>query len=64
MADFNVNDCGSIVQITPMTEQASEWVDENVHTEAWQWLGASLCVDHRFADELLDGIDLAGFTIN
>lgn len=61
--DFEVNDQGSIVLITPMNENASEWMGENVQTESWQWMGPSLGVDHRCAQALLDGIEEEGFTV-
>jgi hypothetical protein len=63
MVDFEINDEGSIVAITPMNEQAREWIDENVHSEGWQWMGLSLCVDHRMAEPLLCGMVEAGFEI-
>jgi len=60
-ADFNINDGGSIVSITPLTAQAREWVHENVHTEPWQWMGPTLHVDTRMAQDLIDGINGEGF---
>ena len=30
MADFLLYDCGSIVQLTPQTDSAKEWLQENV----------------------------------
>jgi hypothetical protein len=61
--DFNINDGGSIVSITPLTAQAREWMTDNVHTESWQWMGPTLAVDHRMAQDLIDGINDAGFSV-
>jgi hypothetical protein len=63
MADFRINDQGTIVLFTPISDAAREWVDENVASDSWQWFGPQLCVDHRMAGDLLDGIVAAGFEI-
>jgi hypothetical protein len=54
--DFEVNDTGSIVQIIPLTPAASEWLDENVESEGWQWMGNALCIDPRSAEAVIDGM--------
>lgn len=58
--DFLVNDCGSIVVIRPLTKKAHAWVDSNVESEGWQWLCGSLCIDHRFAAPVIEGMREAG----
>lgn len=54
--DVEVNDQGSIVPLTPITEQASHWIRDHVHTEPWNWLGLSLAVEHRYADAIIAGM--------
>ncbi len=49
MTDFQIADHGSIISIKPVSEAARTWVDENVVSEPWQWLGGALCVDIRCA---------------
>ena len=61
MRDFLVADHGSISAIVPLTEAAVKWIDENVVSEPWQWLGGALCVDRRCARDLTDVIAAAGF---
>lgn len=51
--DVEVNDQGTIVALTPRTKAGTEWLHTCIQTEPWQWMGASLCVDHRFADDLI-----------
>ena len=63
VADFTVTVSGSMVGLTPVSEHANEWVDQNVEAEGWQWLGNTLWIDHRFAGALLDGVREAGFTL-
>jgi hypothetical protein len=48
---------------TPVSEAARRWIDENVVSEPWQWLGDALCVDIRCARDLIDEIAAAGFEI-
>lgn len=62
--DFTINDQGSVVMFTPLTDAATAWVDENVALEGWQWLGNSFAVDHRIAQALVDGIEAEGFTVS
>ena len=61
--DFLVIDHGSIVAIRPLTDQALQWLDDNVAAEAWQWLGGSLCVDRRYAAPLIAGIEADGLEV-
>jgi hypothetical protein len=63
MRDFLIADHGSIILIMPITEAARKWIDENVVSEPWQWLGGALCVDHRCARDLTDEIAAAGFVL-
>jgi len=52
MAQTQVINCGSIVQFY-LSDAALAWVNENVQTEGWQWMGKRmLCVDHRYAPGL------------
>jgi len=44
------------------TAPARQWIDENVHTEPWQWLGQNLAVDHHFIEDLAYGMAEAGLT--
>jgi hypothetical protein len=53
----------SIVQFTPETADESEWLDENVQAESWQYMGKSLCIDARYAGDLIEGIQGAGFEV-
>lgn len=62
-ADVEIDDCGGIVRITPQTDAGNEWIDENVQSEGWQWMGNSLCVDHRFADNLISGMQGHGLEV-
>ena len=45
----------------PATKKAKKWLTENTNAESWQWFGFGLCVDHRCAPNLIQGIEEAGF---
>jgi hypothetical protein len=47
--------------IEPKTKEAKQWINDNVHVESWQWLGAGLAVDSKFVPGLLEGMKEAGF---
>jgi len=64
MSDFQIADHGSIISIKPVSGAARSWVDENVVSEPWQWLGGALCVDIRGARDLIDEIAAEGFEIS
>ena len=49
-------------QLELKTEGAREWVEGNVQTEPWQWLGQTLVVDHRCIEDLELGMVDAGLT--
>ena len=63
MSDFSISDQGSIFLIRPLNEAAQEWLDGNVVSEPWQWVEDALCVETRFARDLLIEIEEAGFEI-
>jgi hypothetical protein len=48
---------------TPMTARAKEWIEEQVQSEPWQWLGASLVVETRYAWGLAAGMKDAGLVL-
>ena len=63
MSDFLFSDHGSVIAIVPLTPAAIEWIDDNVVSEPWQWLGGALCVDPRYARDLADAITAAGLSL-
>ena len=51
--DFSLADRGSLAIITPLTEQATEWVDEFISDET-QWFGGGFVVEHRYVDDIVN----------
>lgn len=60
--DITITDHGSIILVTPITDQAKAWVDDNVSEES-QWFGNSLVVEPRYISNLVDGMSDAGLEL-
>ena len=63
MSDLQITDQGSIFLIRPLNDAARQWLGENVVSEPWQWVEGALCVETRFARDLVIEIEEAGFEI-
>lgn len=51
-----VENAGTVFTFYPLTAKAKEWIDENVHSELWQWFGNVFVVEHRYAWSLAQGM--------
>ena len=54
--DVRVTNHGTIFTFELLTKKALEWVTNRVHAEPHQFLGGTLCVEHRFAWDLAVGM--------
>lgn len=63
MIDLLIRDEGTVVVLMPQTDAAREWIDDNICSEPWQWLGSSLAVDHRYAPAIIQGAAEAGLGV-
>jgi len=61
--DFTFSNSGSICTITSITQQAKDWVKENVPLESWQCSGQSFYVEPRYVERIFQGITEEGLTI-
>ena len=62
-ADVHVINHGSVVAFHLISQNAKTFVDENVQAEGWQFMGDALCVDHRFAGDLAEGMRENGLVL-
>ena len=62
--DVEVNDCGSVVLIAPLTVSAREWVEENAGLESWQWMGGAFACEPRMVEGLVEGMREAGLEVS
>jgi hypothetical protein len=54
---------GTVFVFCQLTPAAKQWVEENVQSEPYQWLGASLVVETRYAWGLAQGMKDAGLVL-
>jgi hypothetical protein len=54
--------CGSLFLVRLLTGAAQKWISENVSGET-TWFGRALVVEHRYIENLLVGMQEAGFRI-
>jgi hypothetical protein len=61
--DIRVHDQGSIWMFWPISTSAKDWVNENVTIPLDMSLGPHFLVEHRFVDNLIQGMQGAGLTV-
>ncbi len=61
--DVQIVNHGSVVAFHLLSQNAKTFVDENVQAEGWQFMGDALCVDHRFAGDLAEGMRENGLVL-
>ncbi len=63
-ADVTVEDHGTVVLLVLNTAAAIEFVEQNVSTEAWQWIGPhAVAVETRYAGDLITGMVEDGLAV-
>jgi len=50
--------------LTPRTDEARNWIEENVHYESYQMLRNSVAVEHRYIADIITGMMEAGLVVN
>lgn len=53
----------SVVMVEPVSQEAKDWVQENVGLEGWQWMGPAFAVEPRMLDNLIAGMEDAGLSV-
>jgi hypothetical protein len=61
--DIIVENHGSVALLRPMTDAGREWIDENVPTEGWQWLGGALSCEPRYVENIVEGATGDGLVV-
>lgn len=65
MTDLRIRNHGTVVTLEPVSERGRSWMDDNLVTEPWQWLGSTLGIEHRLAPSVVqsaicDGLEVTG----
>lgn len=61
--DIEVARNGGIVMLIPATARGAAWLRDNVAAEAWQYTSGALAVEHRYAQDIIDGAAGAGLEV-
>lgn len=64
MADFDLYDHGTIALLTPLSETASEWIDEHIGEDAMRWGLCSIVIEPRDVQNVLDAISAERMTVD
>ncbi|UIS25316.1 hypothetical protein [Erythrobacter phage vB_EliS-L02] len=62
MADFAIRDSGTIVQVVAESQDAKDWIEENVEAPSYMWNGVVLNIEHRFAEAIIEGMIDSGLS--
>ena len=62
MIDFSLYDSGSILLLTPMSDEAKDWVKEHL-PEDIRTFGRGFAVEPRYMNDIMDGLTSEGLTI-
>jgi hypothetical protein len=61
--DFTVTGEGTVYLLTPKTEAAQDWVEENLPKDATIF-GRAIAVEHRYIQSIIGGIAADGLTVS
>jgi hypothetical protein len=60
--DAEVRNEGTIFLVTPRTEAAEDWIEEHTPPDT-TWFGPSLVVEHRYVEDLVEGMRADGLVV-
>lgn len=63
MYDAIVENHGSIFLVRPSSDEAMVWLQTHTSDDA-QWFGGALCVEHRYVNDIINGMISDGLSIN
>jgi hypothetical protein len=62
LPDVTVTNEGNIFIFNPHSHAAKDWIAENVQENA-QYYGNGLVVEHRFAGDIIEGMEADGLSL-
>ena len=62
-ADIVVEDHGTVALLRPMTRAGGVWLNDNVSSEPWQWMGAALACEPRMVADVVAGAQADGLVV-
>ena len=65
MSDVTVTDGGSIILLQPNTPEAESWIEDNIGQDnGFQPYWPTATCEHRYADDIIDGMMADGLTVD
>lgn len=61
--DMRVRPEGTVVVFVPCSVAGQQWLEDNVHSEPWQWLGDGLVVERRPGMTLVEAMVMEGLQV-
>lgn len=55
--------CESIAQLEPLNDAARQWIERQMSTQPWNWLGNRYCVNARYVEPLVSRMKSDGFEV-
>lgn len=59
--DFRVRDEGTLILLWPVSDEATDWVNEHIDPEATRWAGA-IVIERRYFPAIFAGLAADGLT--
>ncbi len=59
--DVRIDNQGTIIVMHPLSENATTWMEQNT-PDATRW-GQAIVVEHRYADDVIEGMIGAGLAV-
>lgn len=60
--DVLIENHGSIILFRPLTPDGDAWIENNIGSDA-QYFGDALAVEHRYAEDIAEGMMSDGLTV-
>lgn len=56
MTDIQIQNCGTITVVQPLTYVGQEWVDANMVTEPWQQIAGGVAIEPTYLEPILEAM--------
>lgn len=56
-------EAGMVYYLTPKTDRARNWVNDNVRVSDWQRVGESMVIERRFVTDIVTAMIERGFKV-
>lgn len=63
-ADVELNRQGNIILVQCNSQEAKDWVNDNVNLEPFYWMGDSFPCDQHVVQNIINGMEADGLTID